>query len=180
MEIGHDVRVDTGKPVFLLSGLHHAREWPTVELTLEFAWDVLGNDGVDPRITALLESAKLIVVPVVNPDGFDMSRTRIHEQKRKNCRIASAQIPTRADCAASANANAGVDLNRNYGVFWGGNGASDMASSSNYRGEAPYSDPEHHGADRREPGDRRDPQPHARRAAPAGAELRRGTGARLT
>lgn len=142
LEISHDVQRSSGKPVFLMTGLHHAREWPTVELTMEFVWDVLKNDGVDARITALLDSVRLIVVPVVNPDGYDMSRTLLNEQKRKSCRIAMGAVPSWSDCAAPANVNAGVDLNRNYGAFWGGGGATIGVGGGSARGEAPFSEPE--------------------------------------
>jgi len=142
LEISHDVNTSSGKPVFLMTGLHHAREWPTVELTMEFVWDVLKHDGTDARITSLLDSVRLIVVPVVNPDGYDLSRTLINEQKRKSCRVELGKVPTWAECAAPTNANIGVDLNRNYGAFWGGGGATIGVSGGGSRGEAPFSEPE--------------------------------------
>ncbi|HET6548411.1 MAG TPA: M14 family zinc carboxypeptidase, partial [Solirubrobacter sp.] len=52
--VSHDAGVNTGKPTFLLTGAHHAREWPTPEFTLEFVWDLLLNDGTDPDATNLL------------------------------------------------------------------------------------------------------------------------------
>lgn len=142
LEISHNVNASSGKPVFLMTGLHHAREWPTVELTMEFVWDVLKHDGSDARITSLLDSVRFIVVPVVNPDGYDMSRTLINEQKRKSCRVELGKVPTWAECAAPANANIGVDLNRNYGAFWGGGGATIGVSGGSSRGEGPFSEPE--------------------------------------
>ncbi len=142
LEITHDVRRDHGKPVFLLTGVHHAREWPTAEFTLEFAWELLQNDGHDPRVTALLEQGKLIAVPVVNGDGYDISRRLVQEQKRKNCRVVPGEIPTAAQCEAPANVNSGVDPNRNYGPFWGGPGSSPDLAASNHRGAAPFSEPE--------------------------------------
>ncbi len=142
LEISHNVSASSGKPVFLMTGLHHAREWPTVELTMEFVWDILKNDGVDARITSLLDSVRVIVVPVVNPDGYDMSRTLINEQKRKSCRIEMGKVPTWSECAAPTNVNAGVDLNRNYGAFWGGGGATIGVSGGSSRGEGPFSEPE--------------------------------------
>jgi carboxypeptidase T len=142
IEISHDVKRDHGKPVFLLTGVHHAREWPTAEFTLEFAWDLLENDGHDARISSLLEGGRLIAVPVVNPDGYDISRRLVQEQKRKNCRVTPGEIPTRAECEDPANFNFGVDLNRNYGTFWGGPGSSASRTASNHRGEAPWSEPE--------------------------------------
>lgn len=142
LEITHHVKARDGKPVFLMTGLHHAREWPTVELTMEFVSDVLNADGSDPKIAALLDKVRLIVVPVVNPDGYEMSRSLIHEQQRKNCRIAMGKTPTWAECADPANTNGGVDLNRNYGPFWGGGGATIGVSGGSSRGEMPYSEPE--------------------------------------
>jgi hypothetical protein len=141
-EITHDVARDHGKPVFLNTGVHHAREWPTAEFVLEFASEVLEADGEDPQITSLLEEGKLVVVPVVNPDGYDISRRQVQEQKRKNCRIVAGEVPTAAECEAAANASFGVDPNRNYGAFWGGPGSSESRSASNHRGAGPWSEPE--------------------------------------
>jgi hypothetical protein len=142
IKISRNVAVDSGEPVFLMSGVHHAREWPTAELTLEFAHDALESDGTDPRITNLLDQSTVIIVPVVNVDGFDMSRSLTHEQKRKNCRVAPGQIPTREQCASAANAQSGVDPNRNYAAFWDGAGSSRDLTAENYHGEAPLSEPE--------------------------------------
>ena len=83
-------------------GVHHAREWPSSEHTIEFAYDLLRNYGRDARTTQLVQSTRTIVVPVVNPDGFNISREAAalgdfslfdYEMKRKNCRV-SANTPT--------------------------------------------------------------------------------------
>ncbi|WP_283136778.1 M14 family zinc carboxypeptidase [Rhizohabitans arisaemae] len=142
LEISRNVWWPTGKPEFLMTGMHHSREWPTVELTMEFAHDLLQNDRRDPRITRLMDNAKLVIVPIVNPDGYDMSRSLIQEQKRKNCRVEDGKIPTREQCADPANFSKGVDPNRNYGAFWGGPGAGTGGTAGNYRGAAPFSEPE--------------------------------------
>ena len=113
-----------------------------VQNTMEFVHDLLENDGTDPRITAALEKVRFIAVPVVNPDGYEMSRTVLLEQKRKNCRIEAGRTPTFEQCANPANSNAGVDLNRNYGAFWGGVGANVSPTGGSYRGPAPFSEPE--------------------------------------
>lgn len=142
IEISHDVAKKDGKPVFLMMGLHHAREWPSGELTIEFAYDLLKNDGVEPRITNILDKARVIIVPVVNPDGFNLSRTLGYEMKRKNCRITNGQLPTAGQCAQSSNQSRGVDPNRNYSGFWGGPGASTSLTSETYRGASAFSEPE--------------------------------------
>lgn len=143
VEIAHDVAAEDGRPVFLLVGTHHAREWPTAEVTMEFAMDLVRNDGTDPRITDLLDRARIIVVPIVNPDGYDISRSYLQEYKRKNCRVDDANDDvTPGQCADPDNSGLGVDLNRNYGVNWGGQGASPDPASQTYRGAAPFSEPE--------------------------------------
>ena len=142
LEITHDVGTSDGKPVFLMIGLHHAREWPSGELTIEFAYDLLKNDGTDARITNILEKSRVIVVPVVNPDGFALSRTLGYELKRKDCRVTNGQIPTAGQCAQPSYQSLGVDLNRNYSGFWGGPGASSSLTSETYRGASAFSEPE--------------------------------------
>ncbi len=50
------------------------------------------------------------------------------------CRVASATSP--------GGYGVGVDLNRNYGGFWGGPGASATFADPTYRGAGPFSEPE--------------------------------------
>ena len=150
---------DDGRPTFLVLGLHHAREWPSGEMPMEFALDVARSHAAgDARVRALLERVRIIAIPVVNPDGFEVSRlagplpgddspfatlpliaTDSAAYKRKNCRPAagSEAIP----CITRPTIQ-GVDLNRNYGAFWGGVGSSPTPADQTYRGAAPYSEPE--------------------------------------
>ena len=143
-----------GKPVFLIMGLHHAREWPSAELTLEFAYDLLRGYGRDPRTTSLVRRTRTIVVPVVNPDGFNVSREAAfggdgslfdYELKRKNCGV-SEETPNRYARGAcddnGAGRRRGTDPNRNYGGLWGGGGASVHWADDTYRGDEPFSEPE--------------------------------------
>lgn len=142
LEISRNVNVADGKPVFVMMGLHHAREWPSGELTIEFGYDLLQNDGVIPRFTNILDKARVVLVPVVNPDGFQLSRSLGYEMKRKNCRITNGQLPTPGQCAQSTNQSRGVDPNRNYSGSWGGPGASTSLTSETYRGPSAFSEPE--------------------------------------
>ena len=160
LEIATEVnREDDGRPVYVQMGLHHVREWPSGEFPMEFAIDLVeGFKGGDPRITALLQNARTFVLPVINPDGFIVSRGAAispvggggalgigivagsGEYKRKNCRptdAAQAELP-----CAQRPANSGVDLNRNYGYYWGGPGAGTSLTAENYRGTDPFSEPE--------------------------------------
>ncbi|WP_232681048.1 M14 family zinc carboxypeptidase [Nocardioides sp. R-C-SC26] len=175
VEIGAAVRkANTGQPTFVLMGLHHAREWPSGELAMEYAIDLVKNYGKDERITGLLKRARVIVVPVVNADGFNLSRTDGEfidlrglngidptgtvtgsegtlltpgrAYMRKNCRIVDGVDTPDGTCSAAlatpGGFGAGVDLNRNYGGFWGGPGASEILAEPDYRGPAAFSEPE--------------------------------------
>lgn len=167
IEIGRDVTgPEDGRPVFLLFGVHHAREWPSAELPMEFAYDLLNNYGTDSRITALLDRGRAVIVPVSNPDGYDASRTSGdvvdlraadnggtasllgtpgNAYKRKNCRYVDGRTQPAGSCVAVASPGGlgvGIDLNRNYGALWGGPGASADRTSATYRGPAPFSEPE--------------------------------------
>jgi Zinc carboxypeptidase len=143
-----------GKPIFLIMGVHHAREWPSSEHTIEFAYDLLRNYGSDSRTTNLVQNTRTIVVPIVNPDGFNISREAAsigdfslfdYEMKRKNCRI-SGSTPTKYSHGTCEDNKAGrlrgTDPNRNYGGLWGGGGASVTWFDDTFRGDEPFSEPE--------------------------------------
>ncbi len=103
----------------LATGLIHAREWTSGELVMEFAHQLADDDSA--RFARVRARTRTFLFPVVNPDGFVLSRT---------------SQPLRRTNAA------GVDLNRNFGVFWGGPDGSDTPTSDRYRGPAPFSEPE--------------------------------------
>ncbi|HEV2088235.1 MAG TPA: M14 family zinc carboxypeptidase, partial [Cryptosporangiaceae bacterium] len=167
VEIAKNVAApEDGRPVFAMFGLHHAREWPSGEHSIEFAYDLVKNYGRDARITNLLDKSRVLVVPVVNVDGFEKSindgslvdlrevdeggtvailGTPGNAYKRKNCRIVDGLKPLAAECAllvSPGGYGAGVDPNRNYGGYWGGPGASEVFADPTYRGAGPFSEPE--------------------------------------
>lgn len=120
MEIATDVaRADDGRPVDLATGLIHAREWTSGEMVMEFAHQLA--EDASPRFARVRARTRTFLFPVLNPDGFVRSR---------------GDEPLRRTNAA------GVDLNRNFGAFWGGPDGSDTAGSERYRGPKPFSEPE--------------------------------------
>jgi murein tripeptide amidase MpaA len=165
IEIATDVHAEDGRPAFLMMGLHHAREWPSGEHAIEWAYELLnGFKAGDARATNLLRNSRTLVVPVVNPDGFNASReageryghgdgdpeedvlvavlTRPEEYRRKNCRNPSPGDGGRCLVPGLGLAENGVDLNRNYGGFWGGPGTSSDQTNLTYHGPEPFSEPE--------------------------------------
>jgi carboxypeptidase T len=120
---------ESTKPGFIVMGAHHAREHLSVEIPLMFAKHLLDNRN-DTRISALLESRDIWVIPMVNPDGaeFDIATAK-YRMWRKNRRD-------------NRDGKFGVDLNRNYGFKWGTGGSSKDTGNDTYMGTAPFSEPE--------------------------------------
>ena len=172
LEITRDVAARDGKPVFAIMGVHHAREWTSGEHTIEFAFDLVkAYRAGDARTVDLLGRARVVAVPVVNPDGYHASFTapvdgnEVQEvegarggdslgylavqaavapaYKRKNCRMVDGadETPPGA-CSAPGARHLGVDPNRNYAGLWGGAGASAVPADDIYRGPTPFSEPE--------------------------------------
>lgn len=163
IEITEGVGARDGKPVFLMMGVHHAREWPSGEHAMEWAFELVnGYKSGNARAAALVRSARTIVVPIVNPDGFNTSREAggatngrgganeianivaapPGEYRRKNCRLANDSDGGSCLQPSAGLAEPGVDPNRNYGGFWGGPGASTTPTAQDYRGPGPFSEPE--------------------------------------
>ncbi len=139
LKISDNVSVDEDETEVLFVGLHHAREWPTLEICL-FCIDTLtGAYGVDPNITQIVDSRQIWIVPCENPDGYVYCHDQGHDW-RKNRRY----FPEFGTY--------GVDPNRNYGGSsngvalgeWGSipGGTSHSASSSVYCGPSPASEAE--------------------------------------
>lgn len=114
----------TGKAAMLLTGTMHAREWLSPMTVMCIAEAMVQGYEADPATTELLDALELVIVPVINPDGYVYSWTS-ERYWRKNRRDGH-----------------GVDLNRNWSYAWGGQGASDNPFEENYRGAGPLSEPE--------------------------------------
>ncbi|MEO1534768.1 MAG: M14 family zinc carboxypeptidase, partial [Planctomycetota bacterium] len=84
--------------------------------------------GTDARLTNLLDQVQFVITPVVNPDGYAYSWTneRFWRKNRRN----------------NGDGTFGVDLNRNWDINFGGNGADPFTNSDIYHGPGPFSEPE--------------------------------------
>jgi hypothetical protein len=159
VEIAKNVTAtDDNRPTFLLVAMHHAREWPSVETAMEFAWYLAKTGRGDKRVEAILSKTRVVIVPGINIDGYINSRefplqfetgstqsfipvfvellTGRGAYRRKNCGFPfpSGLVP--------CDLQTGVDPNRNYGQSWGGPGASSDPTSDTYRGPGPWSEVE--------------------------------------
>jgi len=101
IEIATNVAAQDGRPALFMMGAIHGDEWAAGEHTLEFAYDVINTSKVNPKVKAILDKVRLIVMPVTNPDGWVRN--------------------TRANVRS-------VDLNRNYAFGWGSNIGANFTS----------------------------------------------------
>ncbi|GLZ78793.1 peptidase M14 [Actinorhabdospora filicis] len=120
------------KPRFSLIAQIHAREIATGELAWRFIDTLTTGYGSDARITALLDSTEVWIVPIANPDGVDIvasggNRPKLQRKNANNSR----------GCSGTS---IGVDLNRNSSYKWGNE--SNSACSETYQGTAAASEPE--------------------------------------
>ena len=186
VEIAADVTRTDGRPVYYNDGVHHAREWPAAEMPIMWAFDLISSywrhegqagraydqevDPQDARMHNIVVNARNIIVPVVNPDGYDYSRTGVlgtgrtidssltgqvpvagMQYWRKNMRVydtgviplpdGESGLPQTGILPTTVGA-IGVDCNRNYAYRWGGDGSSASQTSATYRGAEPFSEPE--------------------------------------
>lgn len=155
IEIATDVTREDGRPTFYMDGIHHAREWPSGEVVIMYAHDLLSSYGSDAQITRLVDTTRTVLVPVQNPDGFVRSRDAATSLVSANTPVTVPTFPTaivgdfeyhrknmRRHTDRPEETGAGIDTNRNYALMWGGNGSSGSPSSQTYRGASPYSEPE--------------------------------------
>jgi len=154
IEVAANVKKDDGRPVFYIDGVHHAREWPAAEYTMSFAHYLVESYGKRAEVTSMLKRSRIIIVPIVNVDGFDYSRRSSAQNSllgagngfegywRKNRRsLTGVTLPAPRQVNPDAY---GVDNNRNYPYLWGDSngGSSGIPLEQTYRGAAPFSEPE--------------------------------------
>ncbi|MFI5692657.1 M14 family zinc carboxypeptidase [Kribbella sp. NPDC051586] len=131
---GDCVLNSTGKkPKFVLHAQIHARELATGEIAYKWIDLLVSSYGVDPEITALLDTRELWVVPIANPDGVDVVASNPARPllQRKNVDDSAGA------CAASY---PGVDLNRNSSFHWDADQGGPCAET--YPGAKAASEPE--------------------------------------
>lgn len=118
----------SNRPAVLFNNMCHAREWISPMTGAYIAQTLAEGYGTDPRITALLDTCVVHLIPIANPDGYLFSWTPGGRLWRKTRRL-------------NGDGTFGVDWNRNFAEGWG-IGSSGITTSEVYRGTAPFSEPE--------------------------------------
>ncbi len=133
VKISDNADTDEPEPEVLYTALHHAREPESLSQLLFYMWYLLENYNTDAEIKYLVDHTELYFVPCVNPDGYVYNYTT-------NPNGGGMWRKNRRDNGGSF----GVDINRNYGAYWGYDniGSSPSGSSDIYRGPSGFSEPE--------------------------------------
>jgi len=95
LEVTDNPGTAEAEPEFRVVGCHHGNEWPSSEIPIDLAQYLCQNYGSIDSVTNLVNNREIWIMPMFNPDG--------HEAQSRY------------------NAN-GIDLNRNYGYMWIGEG----------------------------------------------------------
>uniref|UniRef100_A0AC35TQZ6 ShKT domain-containing protein n=1 Tax=Rhabditophanes sp. KR3021 TaxID=114890 RepID=A0AC35TQZ6_9BILA len=144
IKIGTNKR--SNKPAIWIDGGIHAREWVSPSTVLYFI-DMLVNQYEHQQdIRNLVDSIDWYIVPMLNPDGQEHSRsstdpeTRLWRKNRspQQCITVNTGLftPPRTSCCQ------GVDLNRNFDWYFGIYGSSTDPCSEIYQGKHAFSEPE--------------------------------------
>ncbi|MEU9121335.1 M14 family metallopeptidase [Streptomyces sp. NPDC048506] len=132
LKLSKNVTKDENEPEVLFTAHQHAREHLTVEMALYLLNELTSKYGSDDRVTKLLDSREIWIVPDLNPDGgeYDISSGNFRMwRKNRQPNAGSNEV--------------GTDLNRNWDFKWGCcNGSSDDPGDETYRGPSAASAPE--------------------------------------
>ncbi|KAI3379917.1 hypothetical protein SNEBB_006185 [Seison nebaliae] len=127
------LRIGNGADAILIDAGIHAREWLASASCL-----CLTEQLIKLSKEPLFRRYTFFVIPMINPDGYEYSR-RVHINKRKQLEY---RIWRKNRGGARESSCVGVDLNRNFGKGFGGEGSSKNPCSNIFNGGRPFSEKE--------------------------------------
>ncbi|XP_053616915.1 carboxypeptidase B-like [Plodia interpunctella] len=120
---------DASKPIYFLDATIHAREWVTTPVALYSIHRLV--EDLRAQDWDLLNDVDWIILPIVNPDGYEYT----HTNERLWRRTRSYRPDVNATCY-------GVDANRNFDVAFNTVGVSSNHCDQTYPGTEAFSEPE--------------------------------------
>ncbi|PIC50817.1 hypothetical protein B9Z55_001571 [Caenorhabditis nigoni] len=124
-----------------VDGNIHAREWASSHTALYFINQLVSGYGEDPQITNYVDTLDFYIVPCLNPDGYEYTRSSPIPSVRLWRKNRSPEV-CRPSLWGGEKCCQGVDLNRNFRFHWAERGSSYEPCSNIYHGEEVFSEPE--------------------------------------
>ncbi|KJH41969.1 shTK domain protein [Dictyocaulus viviparus] len=140
MKIGYPIS-STNKRAIWVDGNIHAREWASSHTALYFINQLVSGYGKDDTITHYVNSLNFYVLPCLNPDGYEYTRSSPNPsvrlwRKNRSPEKCHHSVWGGEKCCQ------GVDLNRNFKFHWAESGSSFEPCSNIYHGDHVFSEPE--------------------------------------
>ncbi|CAB3408512.1 unnamed protein product [Caenorhabditis bovis] len=129
------------KKIVVIDAGIHAREWAAIHTASYFINLLVNTRDTDPQVRAYLDSLVIYIFPVLNPDGYEYTRTERTNPRARMWR--KSRSPRQ--CAFDGSRNSccmGVDLNRNFDFRFAEIGSSRYPCSEIYHGSSAFSEPE--------------------------------------
>uniref|UniRef100_A0A914HQK7 ShKT domain-containing protein n=1 Tax=Globodera rostochiensis TaxID=31243 RepID=A0A914HQK7_GLORO len=144
------IKIGTGpagsKPAIWIDGGIHAREWISPAAVLYMIDQLVTGYDTQPMIRQLIDQLDWFIVPLLNPDGYEYSRSssdpEVRLWRKNRSPVQCTQISTGLFSPPQSQCCQGVDLNRNFDWFFGQVGSSSDPCSEIYAGNFAFSEPE--------------------------------------
>ncbi|XP_073954247.1 carboxypeptidase B-like [Choristoneura fumiferana] len=111
-------RTEVSKPIIVIESGINPRQWITIPSALNIVDQILAENEA-----SLLDNFEWIVIPVVNPDGYEYTHTDL--------RFWEKNLSTKSDLSFIC---PGVNINRNFDIAWSISDSSSSACSHLYAG----------------------------------------------
>ena len=122
--------------VFIDGGMH-AREWLSIGVANYLLSQFLTLKETDVKVREILRHFDLYILPLMNPDGYEYSRTKDRLWRKNRSPTSHSEFWNGMDSCY------GIDLNRNFPYQWDTvHGSSTSPCAHSYRGPAPLSENE--------------------------------------
>ncbi|CAI4224255.1 unnamed protein product [Auanema sp. JU1783] len=141
LKIGNKVNGKTNRRAIWIDGNIHAREWASSHTALFIMNQLVSGYGKDEQATHYIDNMDFYIVPCLNPDGYEYTRSspipsiRLWRKNRSPQKCRKSPWGGEKCCQ-------GVDLNRNFRFHWSESGSSTEPCSNIYHGEDVFSEPE--------------------------------------
>lgn len=113
------------KAIWMDGGIH-AREWISPATVTYLINEFVENFEDQPLY---IQNVDWYIMPMSNPDGYEYTHTNDRMWRKNRGGVGVGRC-------------AGVDLNRNFGFHWGGQGASKRPCAETFAGNGAFSEPE--------------------------------------